>query len=211
MASIEAMGFTGIVFAVLALVAVQLLRGMPDWSADHAAVEQWFSASGHRTRLTVVVFIMVVASIALLWFIGTLRRRLGSGEDQLFATVFLGSGVILISILLMSVTAFAVPAALADHVSPAAAADVYPGSHGLGMILMTVIAPRVSAVFMLSLANLGRVTGAFPRWLTLLSTAAALFMLIAVTTSIHIAWVLPVWCLVVGIHIVWQRKHLATV
>ncbi|MGW2660545.1 hypothetical protein ACWCW7_06235 [Nocardia tengchongensis] len=209
MASIEAMGFTGIVFAVLALIGVELLRGMPEWSADHAAVEQWFSQSGNRTRLTAVVLIMVVASIALLWFIGTLRRRLGTGEDQLFATVFLGSGVILIGILLTSVAAFAVPATIAQHVSPAAAADAYPASHGLGMILMTVIAPRVSAVFMLSLANLARVTGAFPRWLTLLSTAAALFMLIAVTTSIHIAWVLPAWSLIIGIYIVTRRRHLA--
>ncbi|MFF0636084.1 hypothetical protein ACFYTS_26665 [Nocardia sp. NPDC004151] len=209
MASIEAMGFTGIVFAILTLVGVELLRGMPGWSADHATVEQWLSQSGHRTRLTAVVLIMVVASIALLWFIGTLRRRLGTGEDQLFATVFLGSGVLLIALLLTSVAAFAVPATLAQQASPAIAADAYPASHGLGITLITVIAPRISAVFMLSLANLGRVTGAFPRWLSLLSMAAALFMLIAVTTEIRIAWVLPVWALVVGIHIVSRRKHLA--
>ncbi|WP_458686601.1 hypothetical protein [Nocardia tengchongensis] len=208
MASIEAMGFTGIVFAVLTLIGVEMVRAMPDWSADHATVEQWFSQSGNRTRLTVVVLIMVVASIALLWFIGTLRRRLGTGEDQLFATVFLGSGLLLIGILLTSVAAFAAPATIAQRLSPAAAADAYPASHGLGMILMTVIAPRISAVFMLSLANLARITRAFPRWLTLLSTAAALFMLIAVTTSIHIAWVLPAWALVIGIYIVTRRKHL---
>ncbi|MFD6356347.1 hypothetical protein KHQ06_37515 [Nocardia tengchongensis] len=209
MASIEAMGFTGIVFAVLTLIGVEMLRGMPGWSADHAAVEQWFAQSGNRTRLTSVVLIMVVASIALLWFIGTLRRRLGQREDQLFATVFLGSGVILIGLLLTSVAAFAVPATIAQQLSPAAAADAYPASHGLGMVLITIIAPRISAVFMLSLANLARVTRAFPRWLTLLSTAAALFMLIAVTTEIRIAWVLPAWSLVIGIYIVTQRKHLA--
>ncbi|MFE5286688.1 hypothetical protein ACFRAQ_17125 [Nocardia sp. NPDC056611] len=209
MASIEAMGFTGIVFAVLTLIGVEMLRGMPGWSADHATVEQWLSQSGNRTRLTAVVLIMVVASIALLWFIGTLRRRLGAGEDQLFATVFLGSGVLLIGLLLTSVAAFAVPATLAQHVNPATAADAYPASHGLGMILITVIAPRLSAVFMLSLANLGRITRALPRWLTLMSTAAALFMLIAVTTEIRIAWVLPAWALIVGIYIVSRRKHLA--
>ncbi|MFD7847915.1 hypothetical protein ACFV4K_33935, partial [Nocardia sp. NPDC059764] len=207
LASIETMGLTGIVFAVLAAIAIEMLREMPGWGADHAVVQQWFSQSGNRTRMTVVVLIMLVASVALLWFIGTIRRRLGAGEDQLFATVFLGSGLLLIATLLTSISAFAVPATLADQVSPDAAADAYPVSHGLGMILVTVIAPRLGAVLMLSLANLARITGAFPRWLTLLSTAAAVFMLIAVTTSIHIAWILPAWALVVGVFIMSRRKQ----
>ncbi|MEU1209626.1 hypothetical protein [Nocardia sp. NPDC005825] len=210
-ASYEAMGLTGILFAVLAAIAIEMLRELPGWNADHATVEQWFAQSGNRTRMTVVVLVMVVASIALLWFIGTIRRRLGSGEDQLFATVFLGSGLVLIATLLTSISAFSIPATLASRVSPDAAADAYPVSYGLGMNLVTVIAPRLGAVLMLSLANLARVSGAFPRCLTLLSTAAALFMLIAVTTSIHIAWILPAWALVVGVYIVLRRNQLPTV
>ncbi|MFE2994479.1 hypothetical protein ACFXG4_05635 [Nocardia sp. NPDC059246] len=207
--SIEAMGVTGIVFALLAFIAVEMLRGLPGWSADHATVEQWFGMAGHRNQLTAVVLIMVMASIALLWFIGTIRRRIGRAEDQLFATVFLGSGLILITVLLTAVAAFAVPATLAQQVSAKAAADAYPVGHGLGMILMTIVAPRIAAVFMLSLANLARITGAFPKWLTILSTVAALFMLVAVTVSIHIAWILPTWCLVVSVVIMWRRKRFA--
>ncbi|MGV9665621.1 hypothetical protein ACWDUL_00440 [Nocardia niigatensis] len=207
--SIEAMGLTGIVFALLAFIAVEMLRELPGWRADHQVVAQWFGVSGNRNRMAVVVLIMIVASIALLWFIGTIRRRIGSSEDKLFATVFLGSGLVLITVLLTSIAAFAIPATLAQQVDPQAAADVYPVSYGLGMNLVTVIAPRVSAVFMLSLANLARVTGAFPKWLTILSTAAALFMLFAVTVSIHIAWILPSWSLVVSVVIIWRRKQLA--
>lgn len=40
-----------------------------------------------------------VAGIAFLWFIGVIRFRLGALEDKLFATVFLGSGLLFICML----------------------------------------------------------------------------------------------------------------
>ena len=36
------------------------------------------------------------AGIASLWFIGVIRDRIGIHEDQLFATVFLGSGLLFV-------------------------------------------------------------------------------------------------------------------
>ncbi|MGW4242100.1 hypothetical protein [Nocardia sp. NPDC004722] len=206
--SVEVTGFTGIVFALLAFVSLALLRGIPDWGTDPATLEQWFRVAGNRTRLMSMVLIATVASIALLWFIGTIRRRIGQQEDQLFATVFLGSGLIFIAVLLTALAVFAVPATLAQQVDAETAARAYPLCYGLGMNLMTIVAPRVSAVFMLSLSNLGRMTGAFPRWLTVLSTATGILLLVAVTASMHIAWIMPAWCLVVGTAIVWRRRQL---
>ena len=40
------------------------------------------------------------AAIAFLWFIGVVRDRIGEGEDRLFATVFLGSGLLFIAMML---------------------------------------------------------------------------------------------------------------
>src|ERR1700756_4466862 len=42
------------------------------------------------------------AGIAFLWFIGVLRNRLGALEDQFFATVFLGSGLLFVASLFAS-------------------------------------------------------------------------------------------------------------
>src|SRR6516225_6883877 len=39
------------------------------------------------------------AGVAFLWFVGVLRDRLGGREDQFFATVFLGSGLLLLAML----------------------------------------------------------------------------------------------------------------
>ncbi|MFE3190976.1 hypothetical protein ACFXHA_18335 [Nocardia sp. NPDC059240] len=209
--SIEATGFTGIAFALLAFVSLALLRGIPGWGTEPATLEQWFRVAGNRTRLMAMVLIATVASIALLWFIGAIRRRIGPHEDRLFATVFLGSGLIFITVLLTALAVFAVPATLAQQVNAETAAHAYPLCYGLGMNLMTIVAPRIAAVFMLSLSNLGRLTGAFPKWLTVLSTATGVFLLVAVTASVHIAWVMPAWCLVVGAAIVWRRKQLTAV
>ena len=39
------------------------------------------------------------AGIAFLWFIGVVHDRIGPAEDRLFATVFLGSGLLFIAML----------------------------------------------------------------------------------------------------------------
>src|SRR5262245_55625575 len=45
------------------------------------------------------------AGIAFLWFVGVLRDRLGAREDQFFATLFLGSGFLLLSMLFTAAAA----------------------------------------------------------------------------------------------------------
>ena len=42
---------------------------------------------------------MPFAGIALLWFIGVIRDRLGKDEDRFFAIVFLGSGLLFLAML----------------------------------------------------------------------------------------------------------------
>ena len=43
------------------------------------------------------------AGVAFLWFVGVLRDRLGAREDRFFATVFLGSGFLLLAMLCAAV------------------------------------------------------------------------------------------------------------
>jgi hypothetical protein len=40
---------------------------------------------------------VVLTAWAFLWFIGAIGDRIGHGEDHFFATVFLGSGVLLVA------------------------------------------------------------------------------------------------------------------
>src|SRR5258708_17725842 len=57
----------------------------------------WMRASA-RT-VTVALSLVPFAGIGLLWFIGVLRDRLAQREDRLFATVFLGSGLLFLAML----------------------------------------------------------------------------------------------------------------
>jgi hypothetical protein len=45
------------------------------------------------------------AGVAFLWFLGVLRDRLGEKEDQFFATVFLGSGLLFLGMIFVSASA----------------------------------------------------------------------------------------------------------
>jgi hypothetical protein len=47
--------------------------------------------------LTLALHLVPFAGLAFLWFIGVLRNRMGASEDQFFATVFLGSGLLFVA------------------------------------------------------------------------------------------------------------------
>jgi hypothetical protein len=91
----KAAAIAGIVFSILLLTAFGLLRiSMP---ADPLAPSTWLSSQA-RT-ITLALNLIPFAGIAFLWFIGVLRDRLGQREDRLFATVFLGSGLLFLALL----------------------------------------------------------------------------------------------------------------
>lgn len=59
------------------------------------------SAAWLESNLKLVSFalnLVLYAGIAFLWFIGVIRDRLGEQEDRLFATVFLGSGLLFLAL-----------------------------------------------------------------------------------------------------------------
>lgn len=106
----KAAAIAGILFSVLFLVAFWLLRiSIP---AGSLAATPW--PSDHAKTITFALSLVPFAGIAFLWLIGVLRDRLGQREDRLFATVFLGSGLLFLAMLLSAaavaaaiVTAFA--------------------------------------------------------------------------------------------------------
>ena len=55
-----------------------------------------------RKAVSLSLQLLPFAGIAFLWFIGVLRDRIGSGEDRFFATVFLGSGLLLVAMFFTS-------------------------------------------------------------------------------------------------------------
>jgi hypothetical protein len=85
----------GVIFSVLMVVCLGLVRyAIPvDFDRARSLVGRAWSQKSCRACAR----LGAVRGIAFLWFIGVLRSRLGELEDQFFATVFLGSGLLFVA------------------------------------------------------------------------------------------------------------------
>jgi hypothetical protein len=193
----RAAALAGIIFALVFGFIVLLLRpAIP--SSTHGG--GWILRPSHRHTLKLAIQLMPFAGIAFLWFIGVIRTRLGDREDKLFATAFLGSGLLFIAML------FAATGIVGGLLS------LYSGTHTaspestllavtVARFLIGTLGFRMAAVFTLVVTNLGLRTGVIPRWLVVLGffVAAALFLV-----PPHIFWIallFPVWVLLLSLHI----------
>ena len=107
---------------------------------------------------------MPFAGIAFLWFIGVLRDRLGELEDQCFATVFLGSGLLFVAMMFAS-AAVNGGIIMAYRARPAAFLDsaMYTFAHAVAYEIMDLYAVKMAAVFMISTSTVAIYTGMFAR------------------------------------------------
>ena len=91
----RAAAVAGILFSVLLFVTFGLVRiSVPGDPFEPGA---WLENG--LTYVTLAMNLVPFAGVAFLWFVGVLRDRLGAREDQFFATVFLGSGLLLLAML----------------------------------------------------------------------------------------------------------------
>ena len=88
----------GILFALLFAASVTLIRTtIPD---ELAGGFDWVTSE--NTRLSVALFLMPLAGIAFLWFMGVIRDQMGEFEDRFFSTVFLGSGLLFLAMVFVA-------------------------------------------------------------------------------------------------------------
>jgi len=139
------------------------------------------------------------AGIAFLWFIGVVRDRLGSYEDRLFATVFLGSGLLYLST--MFVAAALAGGLLASYAAEPRLVDdpVYSFSRLVMGQITNIYGLRMAGVFMTSLATMILRTGVMPRWVALTSYGLAILLLLSVSLTIWLTLVFPLWVLAISL------------
>ena len=132
--------------------------------------------------------------IAFLWFIGVVRDRLGPLEDQFFATVFFGSGLLFLALAFVS-------AALAGGILATYALEqrrfidsgMYTLTQAVLYRITNVYAVKMAGVFMISLATIWVRTRLMPRWLALLTYVLALGLLLSITSSLWVTLIFPGW------------------
>ena len=193
-AAIAGIAFSLLIFAILAL----LRRSIPD---DPLEAGAWL-ASDTRT-ITVALNMVPFAGVAFLWFIGVLRDRLGHLEDRFFATVFFGSALLFLAMLFASAAMIGAIMLVASVSGPneMISSTTFRFARAASYIIMNVYAIKMAAVFMISTSTVVVRTGIAPRWIALLGFLLALVLLIG---SSFISWsfaVLPVWVLLISVHI----------
>ena len=164
----------------------ETLESTPDWSGD----------AGMRVRIAVAI--MPFAGLAFLWYIGVLRDTFGEGEDKLFSSVFLGSGILFLA---MVFVATAIAGALLATIDSSNEPDPYALTLSQAVILQisNVYALRMAGIFMLSLGTLWLRTGALPKWTSFFTYAVAAVLLFVMSSSAWVSLIFPAWALVISV------------
>ncbi len=204
----RAAAIAGILFAVLYTISLALIRvSVPsDPSADSA---DWLETS--LKLVTLGLNLVPFAGIAFLWFIGVIRDRLGEQEDRLFATVFLGSGLLFLALTFAG-------AALAGGLLSSYAvkqnilieSGVFSFGREVVFQIINIYAIRMAGVFMISLGTIWLRTGVMHRGWAFVTYALALILLLSTSLTPWVPLILPGWVLAVSVYILilnYRTKH----
>jgi hypothetical protein len=205
--SVESAAIAGIVYAVLAFTALTLLTRLPSLSLSSDEIAAWYRDAGNRAPVVLGLNLAAISSIAFLWFVAVIRRRIGDREDRFFATVFLGSGIFYVATWLVAASLLAA-AAVAPDLFAGAAADKASHTLAAGSAggLLLVAGPRVQAVFVLTTSTLILRTKVMPRWLAFFGYALGLALFVTPLIIQPIGLGFPAWVLVVSVTILFSRS-----
>jgi hypothetical protein len=194
----RAAAIAGILFALFYGVGLVLIRlSIP---ADIAADSSWVETNS--SAISLGLNLVPFAGIAFLWFIGVIRDRLDVLEDRLFATVFLGSGLLFLALTFVG-TALAGGLLSSYMVAPTALVEsgVFTYIRAVVYQILNVNAIRMAGVFMISLGTIWLRTGLMHRSWALLTYALALVLLLSISYSLWVTLIFPGWVLAVSVWI----------
>ena len=205
--SLEVAAVAGIVCAICWSLSLHGLLARPRVNAGRAEIARYYAS--HHTRVGFLLALMVIGTIAYLWFVGVVRSRLGQREHRLVGSVFLGGSVLLTGLVLIGAATLAAPSLLVDvdRRTPD------PGAVSLlraeSAVELSVFAPRIATLVMFSTATLGRIAGALPTWVVIVSYVAGVAEFVNVTISEPTLYLFPAWIALVSIVLLVRRPDVA--
>jgi hypothetical protein len=194
----RAAAIAGILFSILLGISLWLLRiTIP---ADPLEAGAWLEDSAER--VTFALNLVPIAGVAFMWFIGVLRDRLGKFEDQFFATVFLGSGLLFLGMIFVAATATgALVMAYAQKPRALFESGTFAFIRAFIFDLMHIYAFKMAAVFMISASTLSVHTRIIARWIAIIGYACALFLLFGSGYFDAVLLIFPLWIFIVSVYI----------
>jgi hypothetical protein len=192
----------GIVFSLLLMASLILIRlSVP---ANPAEPGQWIASPVLSNRVLLALNMVPFSGIAFLWFIGVIRDLIGEQEDRLFATVFLGSGLLFVAMLFAA--AAVAGGILASLYSGSGnqstiSTDVFNFGRAVTYSILNVFAMKMAGVFIISTCTIGLRTETMPKWLIILGYIFAVVLLLSITYIESIALLFPLWVLILSVQI----------
>ena len=202
----HAAAIAGIVFSLLlATTQVMIRLAIP---ATPQGPGSWLSDSTRKTMFMLALNLIPFAGIAFLWFIGAVRDRMGAFEDRLFATVFLGSGLLFIAMAFVATAAaVALVASSASGTNNESFPDVWRLGRSLALTLTTTYAMRMAGVFVIATSTITLRTGFMARWLGFLGYGCAIVLLFGAGYVDWLEMLFPFWVLIVSVYVLLESPH----
>ena len=204
--SIEAAAIAGVAYSVLTVVALIRLSRFPDLSVGEAELTAWYDDDARQVWLIGALSLAAVGSIAFLWFVAVIRRRLGDREDRFFATVFLSSGIAYVAGVAGRRRRAGSSGGRHDALD---GASVSPESAtlagGISGSMILVVAPRLQAVFIFSTSTVILRSRVLPSWLAIVGYVSGLMLFVVPLVTQPVGLAFPVWVFIVSVVMMLKR------
>jgi hypothetical protein len=190
--------WSGIAFVVL-FVAGFLVFNTPNSTKakDTLKWQHWWNDSGHRATAVIGAYLIVLGVLAFVWFLWTLRDRLGSGGGLAvtFGSVFVT--IVMVSTLIRA----AIPGGKVFANTPVPNdPNLARQFENIGFGLILVAGALAAGAFLITASYLARQNGLLPGWLTIAGFVVGVLQLAAGLIFPFILFVL--WVLVTAIVLV---------
>lgn len=202
----ESAALSGVGAAVLISLSVYLLSRQPGVTSSSEDLS-WYADSGNRFTVLLGLNLAALGVVAFLWFMAVIRRRLGEREDQLFATVFLGSGIAFGLLTITAASCVAAPTLVVRFGGTASLDESTVAlAHGLWFGLWGVGASRLAGVFMAATSTIGMRFGALPRWLSRLGLVLGALLGVTGAFAGPLDFLFTVWLAAVSLTLLVTRR-----
>jgi hypothetical protein len=198
----RAAAVAGIIFSLLLVTSYVLV-----WlSIPAITTAKATQVTIHSGTISVALNLLPFAGIAFLWFIAVVRNRLGALEDQFFATIFLGSGLLYIA---MVFTSGALASGLLRVLSNAPEILTRTGTYALGRAqfyqTMNVYGIKMAGVFMFSTSTILLRTRIVARGIAFLGYGLGAVLLLSIGIIRWVPLVFPIWVFLISIAILLEN------
>jgi hypothetical protein len=190
----------GIIFALVLIAALILIRlGEPSTVSQAATFR---NDSTRKFAVGLALGLIPFAGVAFLWFIGVIRDRMGAAEDRLFATVFLGSGLLFVGMLFVAAATAAGVMGVAAGLHGELGKEVWTFGRSVSSSIANIYAMRMAAVFTISTSTILLRGQLMPKWLAYVGYVIAVILLVGVGILAWVELLFPVWVFVVSVYII---------